>query len=80
MAREMLALFLYVGLTAFFAVVAVALLQGVAALAAVTRGVVALALFAALGVVASLAARPAPQPDDQMEARGGPSDERNAAT
>ncbi len=54
MGRLVVALFLYVGLGFFFAVNAIGVLRGVSVTTAVVRGLVALALFAALGVVASL--------------------------
>jgi len=55
MTNAVLAMFLYLGLSAFFGVISVAILSGASITTAVARGAVAMALFAALGCVAGLA-------------------------
>ncbi len=57
MSRLLVALALYIGLALFFAVNALALVRGVSVLTALEKGLVALALFAALGTVAGLVSR-----------------------
>lgn len=57
MNKPVVALFLYIGLTLFLIINAISILRGVDVLIGVERGVLALVVFAALGIVAGLASR-----------------------
>lgn len=57
MRRLVLALFLYIGLIMFFAVIGVALICGASMVTALQRAFVSLVLMAALGFVAALFSR-----------------------
>ncbi len=61
--KLLIALSLYVGLGFFFGLNAIALLRGASVMTAMTRGLSALALFAALGLIASVASQVRPQPE-----------------
>lgn len=67
MGKLLIALSLYVGLGFFFALNAIALLRGASVMTAMMRGLSGLALFAALGVVASVAVRVKTQPQPQQQ-------------
>ncbi len=62
MGKLLMALSLYLGLGFFFALNAIALLRGASVMTAMTRGLSGLAIFAALGLVASVAVRVRRQP------------------
>ncbi len=67
MGKLLMALSLYIGLGSFFAMNAIALLHGASVMTAMIRGVSALALFAALGVIASLTVREKSHPQPQQQ-------------
>ena len=66
MGKLLIALSLYLGLGFFFALNAIALLRGASVTTAMTRGFSALALFAAIGVVASVVTRTGTQRDTEQ--------------
>jgi hypothetical protein len=70
MNKPITALFLYVGLAFFFVVNALSILRGLPILTGVVKGLLALAIFAALGLVAGVAARQEKEdePEDDSEA------------
>ncbi len=67
MGRLLIALSLYLGLGFFFVLNAIALLRGVPIATAILRGFSALALFALLGVLASLATWVRSNPSEEPE-------------
>jgi hypothetical protein len=73
MSRTLMALALYVGLTLLFVVVVLALASNASILTAVTRGITAMAVVSAMGILASLAVRTRPEGAEKRDERGSPS-------
>jgi len=67
MNKLFVALSLYVGLAAFFAVNALLIVQGASIMTGMVKGLLALLVFAALGIVAGVATRGKPVESGEKE-------------